>query len=323
MTVDIDLLHPPHEDVAHPVILELYDFALPPNLIIMDRETGKMHALWELDNPVWFDPNKPWPRPVKLLKAVQSGLAKEFRHVGADRSSNGFLVKNPFHPRHEVQSLREQPYRLSDFVGHIDLSYSTVNDDGQGRNRSLFNALVRWAKIHRDEFSDLGRFEMALLGEAHDLNQQFDVALPQAEVRSTTRSVARYVWTRWDGRRRGVLTFDPACSIGERQRQGGLHVSNLRRTRTVDRLNAAYIALSATGACTQQALADASGVSLRSVKRYWHVVVGSATVKVATGVRENVTPQYQVRSLRSLRAYVRHDPTVLWQSQESDALLAA
>ncbi|WP_109152949.1 replication initiation protein [Azospirillum sp. TSO5] len=274
LCVDIDRPYPCSEGVPNLTILEAMDFVLPPNLVVMNTQTGKAHWMYELARPVWEDPNKPQPKPVRFMKSAQSGLANNLHRIGADRSFTGFMVKNPFHACHEVFSFRERPYDLWEFAENLDLTYAARPTEGNGRNTRLFEALGEWARRNRHAFDTRSDFEATLLNEALEVNRGFPTALPFSEVRSVVRSVGKYVWERWDGRYRGVMNLDSALPLVERQRLGQAHVCQMRRGRTRDRLISTYRSIyEEQGRCTQALVAERSGIGLRTTKKYWSEVL--------------------------------------------------
>lgn len=94
------------------------------------------------------------------------------------------------------------------------------------------------------------------------------------------RSIARFMRTKWTGvrtgtapgKRRGILALDAASlDLPERQALGARHAARVNAADTDRRIANAVAALRAAGsALTQNAIAVAAGVSVRTVRRRWH-----------------------------------------------------
>lgn len=121
------------------------------------------------------------------------------RALGADQAYTHFLTKTPGHSRWRTIWGRQQPYGLDELRRALpeDLplprKISRREAVGFGRNVSLFDSLRAWAYRARLEYSRFEAFSEACLGHAQALNT-FAAPLPFSEVRSTARSVAKWVW---------------------------------------------------------------------------------------------------------------------------------
>ncbi|WP_432520592.1 primase C-terminal domain-containing protein [Kineococcus sp. SYSU DK006] len=72
----------------------------------------------------------------------------------------------------------------------------TAESSGLGRNVALFNRLRLWAYRARRRYSDRLEWEEVVDAFALNVNHEFAIPLPAAEVAQTAQSVARWVWRR-------------------------------------------------------------------------------------------------------------------------------
>ena len=122
------------------------------------------------------------------------------RALGADQAYTHFLTKTPGHSRWRTIWGRQQPYGLDELRRALpeDLPLpkriKAADAVGLGRNVTLFDGLRAWAYRARLEYSRFEAFSDACLYQAQGLNV-FAAPLPFSELRSTARSVAKWVWS--------------------------------------------------------------------------------------------------------------------------------
>jgi hypothetical protein len=261
----------PYGDPNHTVLAAL-DFPCRPNMVVVNEETGKCHLIWELAKPVWFDPDKPWPTPVRFMKGVQKGLA---RALGGDLDYMGFMCKNPLYRGHRTLVLWHEPWQLGDLAQHVDTRSWRLDEDetADGRNAQLFQSMRQWGYRTKRNHVSLEGLRDAMLIEADALNAQFAVPLGAREVGSLVRSVARFIWNRWEDKST-VMHLDRALPLVEKQKLGQAYTSEQRKKRTIDALVAAYKALRETGAkITRIAVAEYAGLHVNTAKQRWAEVL--------------------------------------------------
>ena len=172
-------------------------------------------------------------------------------------------MKNPLSGHWKVITWQENLYDLDWLSEYVNLDAlkdrrRRLPERGLGRNVNLFNDLRRWAykMIHLD-WHDYDRFLLACREQARELNT-FESPLPQAEIRSTAKSVARWTWER-----RG--TFLEGFSAWQRARG---RKSGLVRKAAADAKRQMLLGLvEQTPSLSLRAVARISGIPVVSVQR--------------------------------------------------------
>lgn len=173
------------------------DANLPvPNWTAQNPKNGHAHLGYALLAPV---SRSAYSRgcPQRYLARIQHAMTGA---LGADRAYAHFLTKTPGHPRWRTIWGRQHPYGLHELAnslpedmplpGRIKSSEAV----GLGRNVALFDSLKAWAYRARLQYSTIEPWLDACLHRAMALNI-FTAPLPNSELRSTARSVARWTWT--------------------------------------------------------------------------------------------------------------------------------
>ena len=157
-----------------------------PNLVVMRRESGNLHASWFLSSPVHRGDGARW-RPQAALTRV----AEYYRQaVGADPGYTGVLSLNPMYAAHrgafKAAWGRQFPYELRELAAVIPFGWRmpTVKSTGIGRNVDLFRAAMR----ESGKPSNWGRDVTPLLIA---MNAQLPVPLDRDEALAIARSVNR------------------------------------------------------------------------------------------------------------------------------------
>lgn len=235
----------------------------PPNVICINPDNGHAHALYALEAPVCRT-EAGSEKAVKFAAAVQYALG---RAMGADRGYSGLLCKNPLHPRWRVQWLHHTPYSLGELAEYVELPKSLPRralGEGLGRNCSLFEAVSKWAyaEVRHYKGGAFDKFAAAVRAEAESCNA-FAEPLPTGEVRAIARSVAKWVWSKFD-----IAASDARFSARQAHlgRIGGKASGETRRGKVTNG-KAAAEALRAEG-MTHKAIAAALGAGERTVYRW-------------------------------------------------------
>jgi hypothetical protein len=166
-----------------------------PNIVVENRANKHAHLLYGLQVPVYRSPAAHLG-PLRYAAAVEEGLRAR---LGADPAYGGLICKNPLSDAWDVRTYEERLYDLPWLADYVDLPRYTdkrrhVSLYGLGRNCTMFENLRRWAygaiRCHWRDFDD---FRGACLLQAGEYNT-FPAPLPVSELRSTSRSVAKWTW---------------------------------------------------------------------------------------------------------------------------------
>src|SRR6478672_13149745 len=176
---------------------------LEPNFIAVNRKNGHAHVGYCLADPVSAGA-KSSDKALSFFQDVERGIRKR---LGGDPSYQGFLCKNPCHTNWEVDWQAVRPYdlhRLNDCLDKKDKIKPRKGHecDGFGRNCTLFNDLRKISYSEALKFKKDNRtfaeFAQFVEGASLALNLQFPVPLHVAEAKGVARSVAKWIWPRFD-----------------------------------------------------------------------------------------------------------------------------
>jgi hypothetical protein len=244
------------------------DYVMPdPSWYALNPENGHAHIGYEIAVPVARH-DSARQKPLKLLAAIEHALT---RQISADSGYVGLVCKNPLHQGWDARVVRAHPYDLPELASWVDLKpYSgkrptRVADCSIGRNCAMFDKLRSWAYATVREFKGAaGReaWNAAVLTHAEALND-YTPPLPHSEVRATARSVAKYVWSKFD-----IAASDARFSQlqAHRGQRGGFASGAARFNATVD-LRLEAIELRQVG-MTQGEIAARLSVTIRTVRRW-------------------------------------------------------
>ena len=183
-----------------------------PNIICRNPVNSHAHLFYGLATPVTRT-SMARVAPLRYLNNIVEALRYE---LDADPGYTGLIAKNPTHPHWQIETPRNSLYKLDELDEHCDLVASAERirktpkrqRSGNGRNTCLFDSLSAWS------YREIGRYRSRLTTSGFDgwhdvvadkagkLNT-FATPLPASEIRAIARSVARWTWTRYDGRRNG------------------------------------------------------------------------------------------------------------------------
>lgn len=172
-----------------------------PAFYAFNMDNGHCHILYELEDPVSKTANS-GASPLSFLVDVQRGMC---RRLGADRNYSGNLCKNVAHDHWEVFATGASPISLPRVNESLDAAdkvpWSTKELDGFGRNCDLFNEIRHIAYRHvatfkRDHKTE-SQFRRFLDGMAFQINMAFPTPLFLTEVGGVTKSVSKWVWSRF------------------------------------------------------------------------------------------------------------------------------
>ena len=187
-----------------------------PNLIVQNPENLNCHYLYLLKNPVWVkDTGKQAPQA--YLNAVKIAMTQQ---LGADNRYSGLICKNPLNTQWRTTELYSRPYSLDDMGKYLDLTLPSIERDRAKAEKGLVNAVINGRNDHLFTVLRLFAYERiavynGLLGsigsskafamwqnaidkEATRINTDFANVLPLSEVKSTAKSVSRWVWEHYE-----------------------------------------------------------------------------------------------------------------------------
>jgi hypothetical protein len=199
-----------------------------PNLIVQNPENLNCHYLYLLKTPVWVK-NTGKQAPQAYLNAVKIAMTLK---LGADTRYSGLICKNPLNGQWRTTELYSRPYSLDDMSKYVDLSLPSIERDRAKAEKGLVNAVINGRNDHlftvlrffayeriasykglESYISSSKAFAMwqnAIEKEANRINTDFPSVLSISEVKSTTKSVSRWVWEHYDAGKkvqRGKMGF--------------------------------------------------------------------------------------------------------------------
>lgn len=225
-----------------------------PTIITINPESGNCHYLYGLKNPVSFYENSR-TKPQRYFEQTTLALANELE---ADLAFAHTIVKNP-NSKHWKILEHDVYYDLEDFGEYLDINQygkfenvKKLDIDSSSRNVCLFDNLRHWAykEINVVEWVSFDRWFIAVESMANHFND-FDVKLPESEVRHTARSVAKWVWKHRDeingAVNRGVMTrlglISSSMNLEQKQRASNLYTADVIVSKTKGKIATAIIQL--------------------------------------------------------------------------------
>ncbi len=294
ITIDVD--HTGWSDAVNLAV----DFYGCPRPLAVTGPSGTAHLTWFLDTPVCVGP-KARPKPIALLAHVRAGLTAMFR---ADRGYTNRLTKNPFDPawtalfgdgrRLELRDLKAAVEAWRDDEGLEEPKPiarprpipATSAFAGNERGKRLFDAVRHRCYATGQCNGDV------ILEWAEQIAADLRSPAPPKVITAIARSVARFMNTRWNGRRRGIDDCNRGVmrlgstrlSTAEKQGMAGKRTATIVVRRTDAAIEAAVQELQSAGRpFTQSDVATCSEVSLRTVKRRWSDIAARVPSAVASG----------------------------------------
>ena len=231
--------------------------------------------------------------PIEYLAAIEEAYRA---HLQADIGFSGFITKNPMHPDWNVQWCHDHVYELGELASRVELKrrYWTrkrANDHthaGLGRNCALFHRTRFWAYDSVNYYRDVLKIPYSewmgmTLNRCEQFNS-FDPDLPYGEVKSTAKSVGKWVWTKYFVQpkiRRGAMAdMFEGCQLEldlkAKQRLAARRTNQMRRSNTENRIIEAIGQLTAQGKrCSKAAVARLVGVRREVISRHYRHLISS------------------------------------------------
>jgi hypothetical protein len=240
-----------------------------PTITAINRENGHSHVFYELRTPVLFPLANAMESYVsqKAIRYYQNVREAYRLALKADPGFTGLIVKNPFHEKWEVIWYANTLYELEDLASWVDFPKKTnrktpiVSD--LGRNCTLFDETRFYAYEHVRNFGNPDQFLSELYHFCENYNRTFQIPLSESELRSVSRSVARWVWkNRYnflgdiENKNRGAMNLQPIpilnpadreIEIRKRQKKGAIFTNQVRKDKTEEIIFQAIKQLRAEG----------------------------------------------------------------------------
>jgi len=232
-TIPIDVDH----DVAAQAAGQDWAIGPEPNLIVINPSNGHGHFLFYLKAGV---PTTDAARlaPLRYLAAIKGGLRELYR---GDPAYSGLTTKNPIHPSWQTVERHNRLWSLGDLAAGLDLKAANAKAKSRRRqapeidlhavdemrNVTLFDATRFWAYSAIQDYwapGGLPQWLQAVFEHVEALNDQLQRPLPYPEVKSISKSIARWTWQRITPEGRADLIA--ATHTPEQQRERGRKATN-------------------------------------------------------------------------------------------------
>jgi hypothetical protein len=201
-----------------------------PNFTVTNPENGHSHLIYGLETPIFTTDNANF-KPVRFAASVQNALLLK---LFADRGYSGVICKNPTAEKWIISEWQPYLYDLSWLSDYLALNPPEKVKNhrleyGLGRNCTLFDTVRLWAysEIRKTVYhNDLFCFMSAVINYTAEKNIEFfSVPLPNNEVRSIGRSIAKWTFRKlskqgfnqWADRRRAKSQIVRSMKASGRQ----------------------------------------------------------------------------------------------------------
>jgi hypothetical protein len=177
----------------------------PPTICVVNPINSHAHLFYGLSTSIAMG-DTARNNPIRYAAAIQAAFRAGLK---ADTGYAGLIAKNPFHPFWRVQWVNKL-YDLGELAEYVTLPkrLPTNTSAGLGRNCTLFNEIrswsYQWIRIYKKNGANAAQWHTAVLSQAENLNQ-FDPPLMFAEVQAISKSVAKWVWSRFNERHFSAL----------------------------------------------------------------------------------------------------------------------
>lgn len=269
-------------DIDNDVFNTLEETNLNPNLVIANSSNNKAHCYFRLNDFVGTTA-KSSIKPQKALRLLTHSLNN---FMNGDKAFNGMQAKNPLHDTYRVFSFSDQGYDFAELFDNIpddkifiykpEIVETKEAVEAPGRNCYLFE-LTRFysykQKWHCKSYDELFKCVEAF---AQNANANLTEPLGTSEISYIVKSITNFTWSKYtggDGKNRGILELSSKghnLTMQDKQIIGANYTNKTQRENTEQLLKDCLAELQAQGKkATQKAVAELSGKSLKTVKRYW------------------------------------------------------
>jgi hypothetical protein len=185
-----------------------------PSFVVVNPANGHAHYAYLLRGWLRVDgENAADLAAVRYFAAIERAYTRALR---ADVGYAGLVQHNPFHPRYETHSGRDDPYSLRELAAFVELPAFAPRHAAEirtdGRNIETFDRLRRWAYASIGEYrcgpretwdAVVDARALAIAAEVRAAHEPTAHPYTDAEALDTAKSVAGWVWSRYVG---GQLT---------------------------------------------------------------------------------------------------------------------
>ncbi len=264
--------NPPHlrvwsvHDIDRPGAATAWEEAKlpPPSWTSVNLENGHAHLVWGLTAPVLLEAEDARLAPMRYLCAVEEAFRVA---LDADVGYSGLLTKNPAHPLWRTLLGPTLSYSLGELSEYIDLPKFVPRrkpqEVGLGRNVTLFDWLRHYAYRNVRRFDSFTAWQSQLNSKALERNGDFDNPMDGREVWHVAKSVAKWVWNRFD-----LDASDAKFSLlqAHRGRKGGVASGQARQLSSEG--DRAIARIMAAQGSTVREIGTALGVGKSTVARW-------------------------------------------------------
>jgi hypothetical protein len=249
-----------------------------PNWIVINPANGNAHYYYMLTTPVPITDNSRI-KPRKYVAAIQRALRIKLQ---ADIGYADHLAKNPTHEKWNALVTRHETYSLEELAQYIDLETLVKTpkreSEGLGRHCILFDELRWWAYSRVNSAKDKMNFEQwfnSLSAKAEALNT-FNTPLSYSSINSTTKSVARWTWTKYSGKgdskKRGRdTTKNHQLALQDKQVYAAIKTNEQQIEQSIKRMSLAIKRLKLENKkISQSKVQSISKLGLATIKRHWN-----------------------------------------------------
>lgn len=269
-------------DIDNDVFNTLEETNLNPNLVVANSRNNKAHCYFRLNEFVGTTANSSF-KAQKAMRLLQNSLNN---YMDGDKAFNGMQAKNPLHSDYRVLSFSNQGYDFDELFDNIpdehiyiykpEIVETKESVYAPGRNSYIFEVTRQHAYKQKALCSSIEQLFKEVDNYAKIANGNLTEPLDLNEIKHIVKSITKFTWNKYtggDGKNRGVLNlaaYGHDLTLQDKQVIGANHTNKTQRENTEQLLNDCLVELQAQGKkATQKAVAELSGKSLKTVKRYW------------------------------------------------------
>jgi hypothetical protein len=185
-----------------------------PSFVVVNPANGHAHYVYLLRGWIRVDGADPAQlAAVRYYAAIERAYTRALR---ADAGYAGLVQHNPFSGRYQTFSGRDEPYSLSELAACVELPRFVPRGKAEirtdGRNIETFDRLRHWAYASIGEYrcgprttwdEVVAARALAIATEVRAAHAGASHPYTDSEALDTAKSVAGWVWSRYDG---GSLT---------------------------------------------------------------------------------------------------------------------
>ena len=184
----------------------------PPSWSACNTENGHAHLVYGISAPVLVDSPDMRQGPLKYLCAVEAAFRAK---LDADSGYTGLITKNPAFPDWRVLRGPRMSFDLGELAEYVDLKKFAPKrkpeEVGLGRNVTLFDNLRHYAYREIRGYKRAAQcayvyWQKDLYDQAMTRNGDFVNPMDHREVYHVARSVAKWVWRKFD-----IAASDERC----------------------------------------------------------------------------------------------------------------